>query len=130
MLNKKIVILFFVSVFLIGCRTAPVLDINDTPINTSSGKTPSLSNVTQGIIRAGNTLGWQMKKDKPGHIVATLHLRKHMAQVDINYTQTVFSIRYKDSKELRYDGTNIHLNYNGWIERLENSISTQVYNQN
>lgn len=130
MLSKKIVLLIVLSLFLMGCRTAPVQDFNDMPINTSSGKKPALSKVTQDIIQAGNSLGWQMKKGKPGHITATLNLRKHMAKVDINYSKTDYSIHYKDSRELRYDGANIHSNYNSWVQNLSNAISTQVYNQN
>lgn len=128
MLNKKIVVLILFSLFLIGCRTAPVLDIKDAPINTASGKKPALSLVTKEIFDAGVQLGWQMKKEKPGHIIATLFLRDHMVKVDIHYSTTEYSITYKDSSQMKYDGTNIHSNYNGWVQNLSNAINTQVYN--
>lgn len=128
MLNKKIVVLILISLFLIGCRTTPILEITDTPINTASGKTPSLSLVTKEIIEAGIQLGWQMKKVTPGQIIGTLNLRKHMVQVDIAYSKTDYSIKYKDSNNMSYDGTNIHANYNSWVQNLSNAINTQVYN--
>ena len=37
-----------------------------------------------------------------------------------------YSINYKDSTNLDYDGTNIHRNYNGWIANLDRAIKTQL----
>lgn len=128
--SKKVFILILLSLFLIGCRTAPILEITDAPIETASGKKPALANITRQISSAGIQLGWQMKKVKQGHIVGTLNLRKHMVQVDIRYSRSSYSITYKNSSEMRYDGTNIHSNYNSWIQRLDNSIRTNVYNGN
>lgn len=77
------------------------------------------------ILRAGAGLGWEMQPAGPGLIRATLHLRTHTAVVDIAYSADSFSIRYVDSRELQYDGTNIHKNYNGWIQNLERAIMQQ-----
>ena len=126
--NKNIIMLIVLALFLIGCRTAPVMDIKDAPINTASGKPPALKVVTNEIIEAGVQLGWQMKKEKPGHIMGTLYLREHMVQVDIQYSTKEYSIAYKDSSKMKYDGTNIHSNYNSWVQNLSNAIKTQVYN--
>ena len=128
MLHKKVIILILLSLFLIGCRSAPVTDISNAPINTADGKAPSLSLISKEIIEAGTSLGWQMKKEKPGHIIATLFLRDHMVKVDVIYTNTEYSITYKDSSNMGYDGTNIHSNYNSWIQNLSNNINTQVFN--
>lgn len=128
MLNKKIIILIVLSLFLIGCRTAPVMNVSDEPINTASGKAPALSVITNKIVQAGVQLGWQMKKVKPGQIIGTLHLRDHMAQVVINYSNKQYSIKYQDSNNMNYDGTNIHANYNSWVQNLNNTIRTQVFN--
>ncbi len=130
MFSKKIFILLLFSLFLLGCRTAPIMEITDAPIETASGKKPPLSNVTKQITSAGIQLGWQMKKVKSGHIVATLYLRDHMVQVDIRYSTKTYSITYKNSSEMKYDGTNIHSNYNAWVQRLNNSIRTNVFNGN
>ncbi|MCW8929328.1 MAG: hypothetical protein OQL19_03705 [Gammaproteobacteria bacterium] len=128
MLNKKIIILIVLSLFLIGCRTAPIQDITDAPINTASGEVPSLSLIAREIVEAGSQLGWQMKKMKPGHIIGTLYLRTHMVKVDIAYTQTNYSITYNDSSKMNYDGENIHSNYNSWLQNLSNMINSQVFN--
>jgi hypothetical protein len=51
-----------------------------------------------------------------------------VAVVDINYTVKSYNISYKDSTELNYDGTNIHKNYNGWIQNLDKGIRAQLSN--
>jgi hypothetical protein len=47
-------------------------------------------------------------------------------QVDIAYTTTSYSINYKDSRGLDYDGSSIHSNYNGWVQRLDRAIARQL----
>ena len=64
--------------------------------------------------------------DRPGHVLGRLALRTHVAVVDIDYTDRTYSIRYKDSTNLDYNGTTIHRNYNGWIENLDKAIKAQL----
>lgn len=109
---------------LIGCRSAPVYNVTEAPVNASSNVTAK--DVKTAIFTAGAGLGWQMKEVEPGHIVGSLYLRKHVAVVDIPYTASSYSITYKDSTELGYDGTNIHSNYNGWIQNLDRSIRASL----
>jgi len=109
-----------------GCRAPmPVYNVTDAPV-AASKPSPSLDEVGKAIQRAGVALGWQMKETKPGHMLATLALRKHVAVVDVNYGVKSYSIRYKDSTELGYDGQNIHPNYNGWIQNLDKGIRAQL----
>ena len=82
----------------------------------------------QYIFAAGTGLGWMMKEVEPGHIVATLALRSHIAKVDIKYDKKSYSITYKDSENLNYNGKSIHSNYNGWIQNLNRSIQAQLSN--
>ena len=111
-----------------GCRGAvPVYNVTDATV-AASKPNPSLDDVGKAIQRAGATLGWQMKQTKPGHMLGTLYLRKHVAVVDVNYGVTSYSISYKDSTELDYDGGNIHPNYNGWIQNLDKGIKAQLSN--
>ncbi len=128
MLSKKIVVFILLSVFLIGCRTAPVMNVDNAPFNTATEKMASMTVLTREIIEAGTKLGWQMKKEAPGHILGTLYLREHMVKVDVRYTNKDYSITYKDSSNMKYDGTNIHSNYNGWVQNLSNAINTEVFN--
>ncbi|WP_435103366.1 hypothetical protein [Arhodomonas sp. AD133] len=108
-----------------GCRTAPVHNVTEAPVNTGS-QAASMAEVREAIIQAGTKLGWQMNADSPGHIIATLNIRSHMAQVDVNYDTTDYSIEYRDSRNLKYDGNEIHKNYNGWIQNLDNNIRQEL----
>lgn len=110
---------------IVGCRTAPVYNVEEQTI-VANVDNVSANNVRKAIIRAGAPLGWQMKEVAPRHIIGTLHLRNHMAQVDIKYNAQSYNITYKDSQNLKYDGTNIHSNYNGWVQRLQRNIDVQL----
>ena len=101
--SAGIAILLMTTFIFSGCTSKPIYNFQDEPITTSSG-TPSDSQVVKAIIRAGSSLGWTMKKEAPGHIVGTLNIRKHIAIVDITYDSGSYSIIYKDSTNLNYNG--------------------------
>jgi hypothetical protein len=120
-----LLVLGFAFAGLTGCRTAPVYNVVDTPV-VANKTDVSLDDMRKAIIRAGSTLGWQMREMGPNNIRGTLHLRTHMAQVDIPYTSERYSIVYEDSSNLRYDGKIIHRNYNGWVQNLDHAIKVQL----
>ena len=123
----KVVGIAFASVLLVaGCRTAPIHNVKDAPVNVPAGKTATLAGVEQAIVRAGNSLGWQMKVEKPGLIVGTLNLRTHTAVVDIPFTASSYSILYRSSVNLNHQGDSIHANYNGWVQNLDQAIRNQL----
>ncbi|MDP1947883.1 MAG: hypothetical protein Q8L77_10330 [Nitrospirota bacterium] len=118
-----------------SCVTDPILNIKDAPVKTLSNKELPLDQITRAIVLAGMGLKWQMDLVTPGHIVGTLNIRSHQAVVDVTYNPSAYSIQYKRSKGLLYgepsqmDGPEtreIHKNYNGWIENLDNAIRTQL----
>lgn len=126
---KKLVTVFALIatvVLMAGCRSAPVYNVDDATVVTSTGHEISMDQTRKAIVKAGTGLGWVMADVDPGHSVGTLVLRDHVAKVDINYTPKSYSITYKDSTNLKYDGTNIHSNYNGWIHNLQNAINAQL----
>jgi hypothetical protein len=129
-MNKLFAIVLLTSIALAiatGCRTStPIYNVNEATIVTNSDKLASADDVTKAVLRAGAALGWNMKVEKPGHVIGTLHLRTHMAQVDITYNTKSYSITYRDSANLNYDGSNIHGNYNGWVQRLQQNIQSQL----
>jgi hypothetical protein len=123
-LRISVITLTAALVFLAGCRAAPIYNVEKAPIQISSKH--SSKDITKAIQRAGVALGWQMKAKKPGHIVGTLYLRTFVAVVDIRYSPKSYSITYKKSSGLDYDGTNIHKNYNGWVQNLDRRIQGQL----
>ena len=68
----------------------------------------------------------RLKETGPNSLVGTLFLRSHMAKVGIQYNKTAYSINYMDSNNLKYDGSKIHSNYNGWVQNLDRAIQTQL----
>jgi hypothetical protein len=114
------------TLFLYGCpHQAAVFNVADEPV-VVMGSEHSLEDVKKAIVRAGSALGWNMKMVEPGKIIGTLHLRKHMAKVEIPFTRSSYSILYMDSDKLNYDGKMIHSNYNGWIQNLNRGINNQL----
>lgn len=124
-MKKILIIVSLATLFLTGCKTLPVNNISNAPI-VSSNKQLSTTQIKNAITRAGVSLGWIMSSGGEGKINASLSLRKHRANIVISYDQTKYSIQYQDSVNLKYDGTNIHKNYNGWIENLDNAIRSYL----
>ncbi|MES9861807.1 MAG: hypothetical protein ABW138_13295 [Candidatus Thiodiazotropha sp. 4PDIVS1] len=121
--------LLFVAVLaftlgLMGCRTEAIYNVEESPVNTI-GKTSSTS-IKKAIMSAGAGLGWRMKEVKPGHIVATIMKRGTTAAVDIPYSKKTYSIVYKSSNGLKYDGSKINKQYNKWIVNLDNTIQSRL----
>jgi hypothetical protein len=113
----------------VGCRGGgQIYQVKDAPIQTATGKVPSIEDVQKAIITAGAGLGWQMTVAKPGEIIGTLNVRSHQAVVSIPYTVKSYSILYKDSSNLKYDADKqtIHENYSGWIQRLDGAIRSRL----
>ena len=112
-----------VVLLLASCRTADVYNVQNAP---GASKPVSMADVEMAIRRAGHGLGWQIVPQGPGKAEGTLVLREHRAVVDITYDVKSYSITYKDSSNLHYDGKTIHSNYNGWIQNLDKAIRAQL----
>ncbi|MGH6624128.1 MAG: hypothetical protein ACREBN_09160 [Burkholderiaceae bacterium] len=125
-MNAKVVGLVVAAVLLASCRTVPIYNVKDAPVNTAAGQASSLAAVEQAIVRAGNQLGWTMKVETPTLITGTLNLRTHAAVVSIPFSTTSFSILYKSSANLDQQGDSIHKNYNSWVQNLEKAIRAQL----
>jgi len=112
---------------LIGCKSAPIYNVSDASVDASI-KNLTAAKMKKAIMRAGLSLGWQIKDVEPGKLVGTLLLRKHMARIDIPYSKDGYSLLYRDSSQLNYkpDTGEIHKNYNGWIQNLDRAIQSQL----
>ena len=113
-----------IVLLLVGCRIAPIYEVPQAQLMTS--RAVSMVDVERAIRTAGASLGWQMMQRAPGNVEGILILRELRAVVDIKYDTRYYSIKYKDSSGLSYNGTSIHTNYNGWVQNLERAIRAQV----
>ncbi len=114
-----------IAILLGACRTVSVYDVRDAAV-VSNVPNISKEDVRKAITRAGTTLGWQIQDNGPNAMVGTLKLREHIAVVDIPYSARQYSIIYKSSHNLNYDGATIHSNYNGWVQNLQKGINSQL----
>ena len=109
-----------------GCSVVPIMNVKNAPITSASGKPLSNVEVRSAILRAGATLGWQMRDEGPNMLVGTLQLRDHLAVIEIPYSSTDYSLKYRSSNNLKESSGNIHKNYNGWIQNLTRGINAQL----
>jgi hypothetical protein len=121
---------FLVFVFLLlttaGCaRTVPLQNIDQRQVAVPADR-DGAEMIKAAILAGGASKGWQMVEMEPGHIVGKVMVRQHMASVDINYDADSYSIAYKDSQNLLYDGSKIHRNYNKWVILLDQQIAMNL----
>jgi hypothetical protein len=124
-----IVVASLVVITMIGCRAGgQVYEVKDAPVQTASGKEPTLEQIQKAIIDAGIKQTWIMTPVKLGEMLGEYNIQSHQIHVTIPYTTKSYSILYKDSSNLRYDPVKrtIHINYQKWIERLDNEIKTRL----
>ena len=120
-----VLLLFIVALILLsGCRSAPIYNAKDVPI--SPRLSASEEQIAEAIWSAGRQLGWSIKQVGAWKIKAVKHIRRHSLTVSIEYSKTAFNILYVDSENLKYDGRNIHENYNVWVRQLEERIQKEI----
>ena len=122
---RVISIAVFSIVFLTACGTSrPIYNAN------SQNSVSELSQVEmRGVIaEALNYKRWRILEESKGRIKAGIDVRRHYAEVVIDYTDKGFRINYADSKNLDYlsGRQRIHRNYNKWIQLLEGEIKVRA----
>jgi hypothetical protein len=109
-----------------GCNTKPIVNVTDAPVTGAVGKQLSADQVRNGIVAAGNGLGWVMTPISSGLVSGRFVKEDHVAVVDVRYTEKIYSITYKDSTNLKYKGGHIHRTYNEWVENLDRDIRNEL----
>ena len=110
-----------VTVFAVTACVQKVVEFENESLLISENA--SLNQVEQEIKLAARSAGWKVVRLRPGRLKATLLARrKFTVVVEIIHTTETMTIRYQDSKNLKYDGTNIHKSANVWIRDLKKSI--------
>jgi hypothetical protein len=107
-------------------RTKPVYNVVDKPIRAASGRQLDLDEVEVLLRSAAEFKGWKVNEEGDGHLSARINVRTHYAEIDIHFTAENYSITYRDSRELMYDGEKIHRNYNKWIKLIEENVDERL----
>ena len=123
---ESIIVVFGISIVISlgACTTKPILNVNDAPVLTT--KSLDAVQVRGAIVSAGVALGWQVVDVNPGVLRGTLKLRDHTAIVEIPYTTGKYSIIFKSGDNLGEKDGQIHKNYNGWVQNLDNRIKAEL----
>lgn len=123
---SKWVVLLAAAVLAACNNMAPIQNVGNVTVSAQANKPLTAEQVRAAIVRAGAGLGWIMKEVGPGKLNGILLLRTHTAEVDIGYSASEYSITYKSSTNLQQAGSQIHKNYNGWIQNLNRGINAQL----
>ena len=74
--------------------------------------------------------GWGIKEEKGNQIIATLHLRSHYVELDINWSDGEIRLEYITSRNLKYKEKKgkrmIHGRYNSWVQNLVRDINVYL----
>jgi len=109
-----------------GCRRdVPIYNVNGHSVPPAA-RALSMAEIRDVIMLAGADRGWTFEEVGPGFMIAILIVRSHTVRADIKYSQIEYSIKYKDSVNMRYTGSTIHKKYNTWIVKLERDIESDL----
>ena len=124
---RKLILISLLSVFVAGCTSHPVLNLESERIPVApTGQPYTVKQVEKAIISGTQRRGWSPQIVAPGHIEASISVRSHRATVNIYYNEKNYSILYKDSYNLDYRNGSIHRNYNNWIVKLSRTIQNEL----
>ena len=113
------------AIGVMACRAVPIRNVYQTQITPPESMSDAA--LLDSFRRAGAETGWVIRPVAPGELEGRLTVHgRHLAVVTIVYDRTQFSIQYKNSENLLYDGVHIHRNYNRWVQNLEKNIREAV----
>jgi len=110
----------------------PLVNLENQAIAAASGKPLTLDDIKKALHQAGVIRGWTIEDVVPGKAVGTLMVRnKYTTRVDITYTETTISFKYKDSVNLDYGSAEdgkpvIHPSYMKWVNNLLHDLRLEL----
>jgi hypothetical protein len=125
---SRLLVFLFIFLLLAACGggLAPVHNVR-APIAAPQGQIHPLPAVRDAIVRSLLGRSWQVDREGPDGIVATIVSKGHSATVLIQFDAQSYAISYLDSSPgLKFNGAAIHRRYNEWIDRLDKTIRKQL----
>lgn len=107
-------------------NVAPLGNFENMPASNASGNPASVAQIKAALTASGTALGWQVVSTGANEMVATINVRKHMVATQISVTPGMYSIKYKDSANMNYDGARINPHYNNWVRNLSDSARAKL----
>lgn len=112
-----------------GCmRQSQLQNPTGLTVRGANGQTLAEAQVRQAILAGAKEKGWIAREMSPGLITASLAVRSHLAEVEIPYSGSSYSIIYKNSTNLDYNSKDqtIHNQYNNWVNYLRLAIDARL----
>ena len=107
----------------------PIKDIIDHKVPAlKDGTRIPLAEVERALLDALARRKFDASVVSPGLITARFAHRWNSFEVTVPYTETTYSVRYKDSVRMDYDPVKQRIDdsYNEWLEGLEEHIQAQL----
>lgn len=106
---------------------APIRDIVEQPVPTMNGTRIAIGEVQRALFQALVRHKFDATAVAPGRITARFERRFSSFEVDILYTETSYSVRYRTSKRMDYNARrqSIHESYNEQLAALESQVEDQ-----
>ena len=123
--GMRLATLAMATFLLAGCVTVPIIDVDTTGLSIPASVDPTMQQVKKAIYKGAVDEGWSVRRLTLGRLEAEIYVKRYKAVVRIIHDTKTFSIKYKDSRNLRYDGAEIRRAYNKWGLRLRRSILRQ-----
>ncbi len=114
------------AVLLLAACTTPIIRVESIGLSIPSNANVTMGKVEAAIFKAAVDRGWSIQQLEPGRLEAEIRGRNYKAVVWITHDTKSFSIIYKDSRNLDYDGNRIRRRYNSLILKLRKSILRQT----
>ena len=123
---RKIIVVCLVVLLSACAKEALVFNLENEPVITGSGDTPTIDQVRSAVRRAVVKKTWRIRELSPNSFEASYSKGKKIARVTIDFTTKEYNIRYKSSELLLYNGSTIHGRYNAWVRGLRKYINVNL----
>ena len=119
---------FLAIFFLAACATEQMHKVDKVDYGYYTKKSLTMEKVRTTIERTATRNGWRLSNQQDGSFSGKREWGggKHNIVVDVIYDLRKFSIKYRDSHQMKYDGSWIHNSYNRMVQKLEKDIIAAV----
>lgn len=100
--------------------SAPILVVTNHAYTNPYHRDPA-----EVITTALNRRMYHITASSPGQIEAFYAARNVRADIVVTYTDTTYSIEYRDSQGLNYTGSRIDPHYNHWVNNLDQDLQIE-----
>lgn len=119
---------FLVFLLVAACATEQMHKVDNVDYGYYTKKSLTMEKVRATVERTAMRNGWRLSDQKEGSFIGKREWGggKHNIVVAVIYDLRKFSIDYRDSHQMKYDGSRIHNSYNRMVQKLEEDIMAAV----